>query len=80
VVPLVTTIALLMVVASIVLFFFAFVRIWLSLRRNKDRDLLRVAGTRPYLSNTKLLGLAFVGVLCGTLLIGILEWTGMAFA
>jgi hypothetical protein len=79
-VPLVTTIALLMVVASVVLFFFAFVRIWLSLRQNKDRSLLRVAGTEPYLSNTKLLGLAFAGVLCGTLLMGILQWTGLAAA
>jgi hypothetical protein len=78
-VPLVTTIALLIVVASVVLFFFAFVRIWLSMRRTKD-GLLSVAGTKPYLDNTKLVGLALAGFLFGMLLIGILEWTGMAAA
>lgn len=78
-VPLIATIALLMIGASIVLFSFAFARTWLSLRRTKD-DLLRVAGTESYLANTKLLGLAFVGFLCGLLLIGLLEWTGMAGA
>lgn len=77
--PLVTIVALLIVGTSVVLFFFAFVRIWLSLRRTKV-GLLSVAGTKPYLDNTKLMGLALAGFLFGTLLIGILEWTGMAAA
>ena len=77
--PLVAIVALLIVGTSVVLFFFAFVRIWLSLRRTKG-GLLSVAGTKPYLDNTKLMGLALAGFLFGTLLIGILEWTGMAAA
>ena len=77
--PLVTIVALLIVGTSVVLFFFAFVRIWLSLRRTKV-GLLSVAGTKPYLDNTKLMGLALAGFLFGTLLIGILVWTGMAAA